>query len=138
MGSMLWKIIFLLLWIGGQSQQFINPALIISPESERSFEKWRNVISQQLQKTGATFDLTSTLHNIFAALKSSSFPTAAAKNISQQCSQDSQFYVHNLYANQSLWSLQSKLKLKLRHYILHVVRTDKNEEYNRRFEILNK
>jgi hypothetical protein len=117
MGSMLWKIIFLLLWIGGQSQQFINPALIISPESERSFEKWRNVISQQLQKTGATFDLTSTLHNIFAALKSSSFPTAVAKNISQQCLQDSQFYVHNLYANQSLWSLQSKLKLKLLSFI---------------------
>jgi hypothetical protein len=138
MGSMLCKIIFLLLWVGGQSQQFLNPALIISPESERSFEKWKNVFNQHLQKTGATFDLTSTLHNIFAALKSSSFPTAAAKNISQQCSQDSQFYVHNLYANQSLWSLQSKLKLKLRHYILHVVRTDKNEEYNRRFEILNK
>jgi hypothetical protein len=138
MGSMLWMIIFLLLWIGGHSQQFLNPALIISPESERSFEKWRNVINQQLQETGATFDLTSTLHTVFAALKSSSFPTAVAKNISQKCSQDSQFYVHNLYANQSLWSLQSKLKLKLRHYILHVVRTDKNEEYNRRFEILNK
>jgi hypothetical protein len=117
MGSMLWKIIFLLLWVGGQSQQFINPALIISPESERSFEKWRNVINQQLQETGATFDLTSTLHNIFAALKSSSFPTAVAKNISQQCLQDSQFYVHNLYANQSLWSLQSKLKLKLLSFI---------------------
>jgi hypothetical protein len=117
MGSMLCKIIFLLLWVGGQSQQFLNPALIISPESERSFEKWRNVISQQLQKTGATFDLTSTLHNIFAALKSSSFPTAVAKNISQQCLQDSQFYVHNLYANQSLWSLQSKLKLKLLSFI---------------------
>jgi hypothetical protein len=117
MGSMLWKIIFLLLWVGGQSQQFINPALIISPESERSFDKWRNVINQQLQETGATFDLTSTLHNIFAALKSSSFPTAVAKNISQQCLQDSQFYVHNLYANQSLWSLQSKLKLKLLSFI---------------------
>ncbi len=124
MGSMLWKIIFLLLWVGGQSQQFINPALIISPESERSFEKWRNVINQQLQETGATFDLTSTLHNVFAALKSSSFPTAVAKNISQQCLQDSQIYVHNLYANQSLWSLQSKLKLNLRHYILYGIRTD--------------
>ncbi|XP_046461507.1 nose resistant to fluoxetine protein 6-like [Daphnia pulex] len=106
MGSMLWKITFLLLWVGGQSQQFINPALIISPESERSFEKWRNIISQQLQESGSTFDLTSTLHNVFAALKSSSFPTAVAKNISQQCLQDSQYYVHNLYANQSLWALQ--------------------------------
>jgi hypothetical protein len=110
---MLWKICFLLLWVGGQSQRFINPELIISPESERSLEKWRSIINEQIQETEAASDLASLLHNVFAALKSSSFPTAVAQNISQQCLQDSQLFVHNLYTNQSLWSLQSKLKKKL-------------------------
>ena len=111
--SMLWKISFLLLWVGGQSQEFLNPGLFISPESERSFETWKSIINEQLQETEATFDLKSLLHNVFAALKSYSFPTAVAQNISQQCLQDSQLFVHNLYTNQSLWSLQSKLKKKL-------------------------
>lgn len=80
------------------------PAMI-----EPSLEKWRDIINEQLQQeTGTVFDLTSLIHNIFASLKSSSFPTAVAHNISQQCLEDSQLYVHNLYRNQSLWSLQSK------------------------------
>nr|CAH0109554.1 unnamed protein product [Daphnia galeata] len=107
--GMLWKISFLLLWIGSsQTQQFPNLEFIMPPAMiEPSLEKWRDIINEQLQQeTGTVFDLTSLIHNIFASLKSSSFPTAVAHNISQQCLEDSQLYVHNLYRNQSLWSLQ--------------------------------
>ena len=46
------------------------------------------------------------IHNLIVAIKSSSFPTAVAQNISQQCTNDSLLYVHSLYT--SLWALQSK------------------------------
>ena len=109
--GMLWKISFLLIWVGSsQTQQFPNLGFIMPPAMiEPSLEKWRDIINEQLQQeTGTAFDLTSLIHNIFASLKSSSFPTAVAHNISQQCLEDSQLYVHNLYRNQSLWSLESK------------------------------
>ena len=47
------------------------------------------------------------IHDFLKLLKSSSFPTAVAKNISQQCTDDSVHYVHSYY-NLSLWALQSK------------------------------
>lgn len=80
----------------------------MSLDSEEIFEKLRKSITQQLEDTGAIVDFPSVLHNVFAALKSSSFPTAVATNISEKCLKDSQLYVHSLYVNSSLWALQSK------------------------------
>ncbi|KZS08085.1 putative Nose resistant to fluoxetine protein, partial [Daphnia magna] len=92
--------------IGGKSQHLKNPALFMSLDSEDIFEKLRKSITQELEDTGAIVDFPSVLHNVFAALKSSSFPTAVATNISEKCLKDSQLYVHSLYVNSSLWALQ--------------------------------
>ncbi len=109
MGSILRTISFFLFLVGSQSQQFPNPNLIISADSGRVFEKWGNAINEQLeQQPGESYDFMSLLRQVFTALKSSSFPTAVANNISQQCLDDSQFYVNSLYTNQSRWAIQSK------------------------------
>ncbi len=50
-----------------------------------------------------------------------SFPTAvsAGANISQQCLEDSIFYVENLFFNQaSIWALQSKHQLTISFFFL--------------------
>lgn len=47
------------------------------------------------------------LHDLVVRLASSSYPTAVASNISQQCQIDSLHYVHNLYRRS--WAMQSKL-----------------------------
>jgi hypothetical protein len=108
MKYLLMVISFLLLWVvEGRSQHLTNPFTSLTDE-DRSWEMWRRTIDEQLEESGSAFDLTSLLHNVFTALKSSSFPTAVASNISQQCLQDSQLYVHSLYTNRSLWALQSK------------------------------
>lgn len=109
MGSM-WMMGILLLLAGGQAQLLMNPRLEIAQDSEKNWVKFVNNIQEQvLNDTGENFDLMSLLRKIFVALKSSSFPTAVAHNISQQCLEDSQFYVRNLYANRTLWALQSEL-----------------------------
>ncbi|XP_057365085.1 nose resistant to fluoxetine protein 6-like [Daphnia carinata] len=46
------------------------------------------------------------LHNLVVRLASSSYPTAVASNISQQCQVDSIHYVHNLYRRS--WAMQMK------------------------------
>jgi hypothetical protein len=115
MGSILRTVSFFLFLVGHcQSQQFLNPNLIISAESERTFEQWGIAINEQLeqQQSGDSYDFMSLLRQVFTALKSSSFPTAVANNISQQCLEDSQFYVNSLYTNQSRWAIQSKLFFK--------------------------
>lgn len=97
-----------LLWTAGHSQQFMNPELA------KSLGAWQimgEVIVKKLEETGTFYDTSTLIHNVFAALKSSSFPTAVANNISQQCLEDSQYNVHNLYANQIQWALQSKLNI---------------------------
>uniref|UniRef100_A0A0P5TA70 Nose resistant to fluoxetine protein n=1 Tax=Daphnia magna TaxID=35525 RepID=A0A0P5TA70_9CRUS len=103
---LVWMTSFLLLCVGGKSQHLKNPALFMSLDSEDIFEKLRKSITQELEDTGAIVDFPSVLHNVFAALKSSSFPTAVATNISEKCLKDSQLYVHSLYVNSSLWALQ--------------------------------
>lgn len=47
-------------------------------------------------------------HNLLVQLVSTSFPTAVASNISQQCQNDSIQYVHNLYRVNGSWARQSK------------------------------
>lgn len=94
------------LWTGGQSQQFTNLATSMGA-GEESLETLREAITKKLEETGTSYDASSIIHNVLAALKSSSFPTAVANNISQRCLEDSQYYVHSLYANRSLWALQS-------------------------------
>ncbi|XP_032794832.2 nose resistant to fluoxetine protein 6 [Daphnia magna] len=93
------------LWTGGQSQQFANLATSMGA-GEESLETLREAITKKLEETGTSYDASSIIHNVLAALKSSSFPTAVANNISQRCLEDSQYYVHSLYANRSLWALQ--------------------------------
>lgn len=104
----LWVLVSsLLLWVGGRSQQLLmNPISLM--DEDQSWETLRKTIDEQLEESGSAFDFMALLHNVFAALKSSSFPTAVANNISQQCLEDSQLYVHSLYTNRSLWALQSK------------------------------
>ena len=105
-----WIVSFLLLLSGSQSQQFRNQELIYSSGSgQQTLAKWKNIINEQSEENGKFIHLLSLIKKIFVALESSSFPTAVAKNISQQCLEDSQFYVRNLYSNRTLWALQSKL-----------------------------
>jgi hypothetical protein len=110
--SSFWLVIIpscLLLWAGGRSQQLINLGPLDSLGADHQI--WKIIsktIAEKLEETEVRYDAMSVIANVFSALKSSSFPTAVAKNISQQCLEDSQFYVRNLYANQSLWALQSK------------------------------
>ena len=99
-----------LLW-GGSRSQLINPSLDF-----RNFEMFKTTVAEQLEDNGAVYDALAQLHNILAALKSSAFPTAVAKNISQKCLEDSQEYVHSLYRNTSLWALQSKFISILSNY----------------------
>ena len=100
--------IFLLL-VEGQSQLVMNPVLEMASDSEGNWWKLKSNIQEQLNANyEESFDFTSLLENIFIALKSSSFPTAVAHNITQQCLIDSQFYVRSLYTNLTLWALQSK------------------------------
>lgn len=96
---------FLLLWTESQSQFFINS---IPPVIDQKWDAFTTTVAEQLKETGERFNARDLLHNILVALKSSHFPTAVASNISQQCIEDSQYYVHSLYVNQSLWALQSK------------------------------
>lgn len=118
----MWTIgIFLLLAGGVQSELLIDPRLKILPEGEGgNWEKLKSNIQEQLEANGESFDLTSLLERIFVALKSSSFPTAVAQNITQQCLEDSQFYVRSLYTNQTLWALQSKSINKKRNIITSI------------------
>lgn len=97
---------YLLLWRGSNSQ-LINPDLA-KLLNDSSWSDVGNLIQKQLRETELRADIGSLFHGLFAALKSSSFPTAVATNISQQCNDDSQAYVHDLYLNQSLWALRSK------------------------------
>lgn len=101
--SILLNFLFLLTEI--QSQFLLNS---ISPVVDQRWEAYAIAVAEQLKATEDFYDTRGLFHNILAALKSSHFPTAVAKNISQQCIEDSQFYVHNLYVNRSLWALQSK------------------------------
>lgn len=88
----LWVISFLVLWVEGRSQQLLNPISLM--DEDQKWETIKKTIDDQLEESGAAFDFMTLLHNIFVALKSSSFPTAVANNISQQCLDDSQLYVH--------------------------------------------
>jgi|688.fasta_scaffold645582_1 hypothetical protein len=111
--NIFWMIIIsscLLFWPGGQSQQLIHlrPVDSLGADHQEIWKTFGKTIVEKLEETGVQYDAMSAIQNIFLALKSSSFPTAVAKNISQQCLEDSRFYVRNLYANQSLWALQSK------------------------------
>lgn len=103
----------LLLWAGkGRSQQLINLSPVDSLGADHHHSIWQilsRTIAEKLDdQSDVRYDALSAVQTIFSALKSSAFPTAVAKNISQQCLEDSQLYVRNLYANRSLWALQSK------------------------------
>ena len=78
--------------------------------------QWTRIVTEvrnQLEEKGVVSNaIGQALHNLLAALKSTNFPTAVGTNVSQQCKEDSQLYVHSLYGNLSLWALQSKFKNK--------------------------
>ena len=87
---------------GSRSQQ--------NPSAAQNWETFKKEMLEQPEEMRGLIDrIRSFIHTVFEALKSSSFPTAVAKNISQLCKQDSLDYVHNLYSLNSLWALQSKL-----------------------------
>ena len=97
---MKWLFIFSLILISSQAQ--------FRPETQFSLKRptlphWDELKGNSVD-TVAAIDV---IHQLLKALKSSSFPTAVAKNISQQCIDDSVHYVHSYY-NLSLWALESK------------------------------
>lgn len=102
----IWMLLFLLL--GVESHELMNQGLAISSDAGERLESFKNTILKKLKNTEAINDYDTLLHEVFVTLKSSSFPTAVATNISEKCLEDSQFYVHSLYVNRSLWALQSK------------------------------
>jgi hypothetical protein len=100
LAACLWPILlsFVFLVNGGCGQQFLH-------QSQSSIYL-DQVLNQQWKDEKALTDIIGRfIHNLIVAIKSSSFPTAVAQNISQQCTDDSLFYVHSLYT--SLWALQS-------------------------------
>lgn len=101
-----WMLLFLVVPLGVESHQLMNQGLVISPDVDEVLEIFGYPILKELGNTEKIDDFAILLHDVFVALKSSSFPTAVATNISQKCLEDSQFYVHSLYTNRSLWALQ--------------------------------
>ena len=92
-----------------------------NPSTAQNWETFKKEMLEQPEEMRGLIDrIRSFIHTVFEALKSSSFPTAVAKNISQLCKQDSLDYVHNLYSLNSLWALQSKL-IQLLHKWQYVV-----------------
>lgn len=107
-----WMLLFLVVPLGVESHQLMNQGLVISPDVDEVLEIFGYPILKELGNTEKIDDFATSLHDVFVALKSSSFPTAVATNISQKCLEDSQFYVHSLYTNRSLWALQSESKFQ--------------------------
>lgn len=78
-----------------------------SNPSVKLWTRWNEGMLEQLDK--ANMDLSSTWSHVFRLMKGTSFPTAVATNISQQCIEDSKTYVrHLLKWKPSPWALQSK------------------------------
>lgn len=94
-------------WKGVQSQHIDFP-FTRPPDQHQAWDAIRHAVESYWQETGDVYDTASLIHDLVVALKSSSFPTAVASNVSKQCLEDSQNYVHSLYQNRSLWALQSK------------------------------
>jgi hypothetical protein len=77
----------------------------------------RQRMQQQVRETegdyvipGTSSDIREQLVELFGKLKTSLLPMATSDgfNISQQCIEDSLFYVESLTLNRSNWALQSK------------------------------
>ena len=78
--------------------------------------EWNQGLQQRLEEvnqnrnTANKIDESTVLGELFRLLKGTSFPTAVATNISQQCIDDSQKYVAALYHGKK-WALESKKQL---------------------------
>jgi hypothetical protein len=97
---MKWLFIFSLILISSQAQ--------FRPDTQFSLKRPTLPIWDELKRNSVdTVAAIDVIHQLLKALKSSSFPTAVAQNISQECIDDSVLYVHSYY-NLSLWALQSK------------------------------
>lgn len=107
-----WMVVSSLLLLSSveiQSQEFLNSVFEIYPGGDPGWQIIGNSIQKKLEGKGIISNIILELvRDFFLAVKSSSFPTAVATNISQRCIDDSQFYVESLYRNRSLWALQSK------------------------------
>ena len=74
---------------------------------------WEDGLQQRLEKVNQNrapdeiIDINTILQTLIRLLKGPSFPTAVAKNISQQCIDDSKEYLHHL-TNFTPWAGQSK------------------------------
>ena len=74
---------------------------------------WEDALKQKLEKVNQNrapdeiIDINTILQTLIRLLKGPSFPTAVAKNISQQCIDDSKEYLQHL-TNFTPWARQSK------------------------------
>lgn len=108
----------------GLTQHLIKPEFVNLLENNPEWSMIGNIVLEESEYRG---DIVQRLHNVLVSLKSSSFPTAVASNISQKCIDDSQTYVHSLYTSLSQWALQSKallIFLLLAFYLLYSICKD--------------
>lgn len=77
--------------------------------SRQSWSSLENFLARE-NNTEEAIDVLEQLNKLLFSFKTSSFPTALpfGANISQQCLEDSLFYVESLLYNASNWALRSK------------------------------
>ena len=107
-------VIFSTLALSCQSQ-FINfqKNLHLRQQQLQLSPDWEDGLKQRLEKVNQNrapdeiIDIHTVLQTLIRLLKGPSFPTAVAKNISQQCIDDSKQYLQHL-TNFTPWARQSK------------------------------
>lgn len=101
-------IVLIIIPINGQIANLNNWKTI--SENRQSWSQLMNEIDDRSPSSDKTI-ITTILHKIFTALKSSSFPTAVADLSNEKCVNDSLLYVHTLYSltgSNASWARQSK------------------------------
>lgn len=86
----------------------LHRGLMALSEADKSAIGFQNLLSAGQENNKSPAESLSVLHDLLQALLSSSFPTAVADGISEQCKADSIQYVHSIFSNHSIWALQSK------------------------------
>ena len=76
----------------------------------QSWLKLEGTLVNATEDVGVITDVAGQLSSLLRQLKMSYFPTAVSSgvNVSQQCVDDSVFYIESLLLNRSNWALQSK------------------------------
>lgn len=88
------------------SQTCAHQRLLLPTTKEYySFFEFEKLLEEDTEKRKNSQAL---MADLIEALMSSSYPTAVATDIGEQCKADSIEYVENVFRNRSIWALQSK------------------------------